>query len=240
MPFPWTPKEMSREVERAVASYWSVRSGQASRQLDGGTTDAGRRGEVTGGLHMDGFADLVTALVLAAGFKLDEIRLKSNVELPGYYRSTKKWDLVVARAGRLCCAIELKSQVGPSFGNNFNNRTEEAIGTSVDIWKAYEKGLIGVAQPWIGYVFLLQDDERSRQPVRVASTLFQTDPIFDGASYAKRYEILCTRIVLERHYSAATLLLSERGSTGAFSEPSLDLSFARFAHSLYGHLVGCA
>jgi len=26
----------------------------------------------------------------------------------------------------LVAAIEAKSQVGPSFGNNFNNRTEEA------------------------------------------------------------------------------------------------------------------
>ena len=39
--------------------------------------------------------------------------------------------------GRLLAVIELKSQVGPSFGNNFNNRTEEAIGSAVDFWTAY-------------------------------------------------------------------------------------------------------
>jgi len=36
-------------------------------------------------------------------------------------------------------AIELKSRVG-SFGNNVNNRTEEAIGNAADIWRAYEEG----------------------------------------------------------------------------------------------------
>ena len=55
-----------------------------------------------------------------------------------FYRPTKKWDLVVIDRGMLVAAVELKSQVGPSFGNNFNNRTEEAIGNAVDVWRAYE------------------------------------------------------------------------------------------------------
>ena len=40
-------------------------------------------------------------------------------------------------------AVEFKSQVGPSFGNNFNNRTEEAIGNAEDIWTAYREGRFG-------------------------------------------------------------------------------------------------
>ncbi len=35
--------------------------------------------------------------------------------------------------GKLLAGIEFKSQVG-SFGNNYNNRTEEAIGSAADIW----------------------------------------------------------------------------------------------------------
>ena len=41
--------------------------------------------------------------------------------LPGYFRPTKLWDLLVTYKGQLIAAIELKSHVGPSFGNNFNN-----------------------------------------------------------------------------------------------------------------------
>ena len=38
--------------------------------------------------------------------------------------------VVTEPATRLVMAIELKSQVGASFGNNYNNRTEEAIGNA--------------------------------------------------------------------------------------------------------------
>ncbi len=41
----------------------------------------------------------------------------------------KKWDLLVVE-GCLIAAIEFKSQVG-SFGNNYNNRTEEALGSQL-------------------------------------------------------------------------------------------------------------
>jgi hypothetical protein len=35
--------------------------------------------------------------------------------------------------GSLVATVEVKSQVG-SFGNNFNNRVEEAIGSATDFW----------------------------------------------------------------------------------------------------------
>ena len=59
--------------------------------------------------------------------------------LPGYFRPTKLWDLLVINQGRLVAALELKSQIGPSFGNNFNNRTEEALGTAIDFGRPTEK-----------------------------------------------------------------------------------------------------
>lgn len=39
------------------------------------------------------------------------------------------------RNGVLLAAIELKSQ-SESFGNNFNNRSEEVIGSARDFWLA--------------------------------------------------------------------------------------------------------
>lgn len=91
-------------------------------------------------------------MFIAAGFARAQILRRARVELPGYYRPTKKWDIVVVSAQRLIAAIELKSQVGPSFGNNFNNRIEEAIGNAVDVWRAYEEGTFGSVRPWLGYV----------------------------------------------------------------------------------------
>lgn len=135
--FPWDERELQQRVRSAVAHYWAARGSQATKQYETGTRDAGARSEVTGGKHLDEFLALLIDVVRRAGFSDEDLRFRTGVELPGYYRPTKKWDLVVIRAGRLCAAIEMKSQVGPSFGNNVNNRSEEAVGNSVDLWLAY-------------------------------------------------------------------------------------------------------
>ena len=68
-----------------------------------------------------------------AGVPQECIYLKNN-HIPGFYRATKDWDLIIiSPKGDLVAAIELKSQVG-SYGNNLNNRTEESLGSSEDFW----------------------------------------------------------------------------------------------------------
>ena len=159
---------------------------------------------------------------------------RAGVELPGYYRPTKKWDLVVISNDRLVAAIELKSQVGPSFGNNFNNRTEEAIGNAVDVWRAYEEGTFGAVRPWLGYVFLLEETPRSITPVRVAQGVFRPEPIFQDTSYKDRYGILCQRLVRERLYDAACFVTSSRDPDSPINQPYDELSFANFTAAIAG------
>lgn len=238
--FPWTDVELGHRVRDAVLRYWSARGGQATRQRESGVADAGTRGEVTGGKHLDAFCALFCDLIRAAGFIDAEIRYRTGLELPGYFRPTKQWDIVVVRGGRLCAAIEMKSQVGPSFGNNYNNRTEEAIGNSVDFWTAYREGRLGSYQPWLGYFFFLEESPRSTRPVVVSRTPFPTEELWHGMSYAQRYAVLCQRLLLERHYNAASLVLSPRGGEGEYVEPSAELGVAHFLKSLYGHLIACA
>ncbi|WP_275531682.1 PaeR7I family type II restriction endonuclease [Ensifer aridi] len=87
---------------------------------------------------------------------------------------------------RLVAAIELKSQVGPSFGNNFNNRTEEAIGTAHDLWTAYREGAFGKhPRPFIGWMMMVEDAPESRRPVTDRSPHFPLFKEFQGASYLK-------------------------------------------------------
>jgi hypothetical protein len=236
--FPWSDDEMMTHVRKAVRSYWTGRSGQASNQLKGKVRDAGSRSEVTGGQHLNAFRDLLCDLVRASGFRRDEIRFTTGIQLPGYYRPAKKWDIVVVRSGRLCAAVELKSQVG-SFGNNVNNRSEEAVGNSVDFWMAFREKRLGLHRPWLGYFFFLQDHPESTRPVKLTDTEFPPDPIFRDSSYADRYRILCERMILERNYDGACLLLSPRGEDGDYREPVAELGFAKFARGLFGHLIGC-
>jgi len=74
---------------------------------------------------MDGFVTLVKSIVRANGLAHAQLHeTRSVLTLPGYFRPTKLWDLIVTHKGRLIAAFEFKSQIGPSFGNNFNNRAE--------------------------------------------------------------------------------------------------------------------
>ena len=81
--------------------------------------------------------------------------------LPGFFRPTKDWDLVVHADDRPVVAIEFKSQNGPSFSNNANNRVEEAIGNAVDLWYVVDRELLP-ARPWVGYVYVIEDDPATR------------------------------------------------------------------------------
>ena len=189
---------------------------------------------------MDGFIDLFTELITQVGISVDNIFRKKAVELPGFFRPTKEWDLLVVRDQRLIAAMEAKSQVGPSFGNNFNNRTEEAMGSALDLWTAFrERAYLDSPQPFLGYFFMLEDCEASNRSVSVQQPHFKVFPEFVGASYMRRYELFCRKLVLERHYTASAFITStnQTGLYGEFKTPANDLSVERFAKILVAHVA---
>lgn len=226
-------------ISKAVAHYWQIRKAQRERQQKKGISDAGLRSAVTGGAQMDGFINLFTKLITDTGINDGCVFRKRLLELPGFFRPTKEWDLIVIKNDHLIAAIEAKSQVGPSFGNNFNNRTEEAMGSALDLWTAFrERAFNGGIQPFLGYFFMLENCEASNRPVRVKEPHFKVFPEFIGASYMKRYEIFCRKLVLERHYTSASFITSDSvtGISGIYEEPATDLSFSLFAKSLASHV----
>ena len=231
------PINMDSRFRDAVQYVWTGRLKQREKQAEAGKIDAGSRGDVTGGAHMGALELLVKDLLIDLGIAEKGIFTKKKLELPGYYRSSKKWDLLVVFGQQLVMAVEFKSIVG-SYGNNLNNRTEEALGNANDIWTAYREGRFGTApRPFLGYLFLLRDDPKVLKPVANKEPHFKVEPIFEGASYGKRAEILCRRLVLERLYDAACLLLSTSEESTRITEPADDLTFRRFAAALRGHVV---
>ena len=236
--FPWTEEQFALRLRAAVKTYWTGRSGQSKSQGKRGVKDAGTRGEVTGGQHLNAVLEMLVETARAAGFSNDEIKLNAGIELPGFFRPQKRWDVIVVRRDRLCAAVELKSQVG-SFGNNFNNRSEEAIGNSTDFWTAFREGRMGKATPWLGYFFFLEEAAKSTRPVGLKKSIFPPFEIFEGTSYAQRYAILCERLVLEHKYTRTALVMSPRGRLGDYTEPNSQLGLYGFAKALHGHLVGC-
>jgi hypothetical protein len=235
---------IEKKVSRAVRHFWLTRNKQSRKQgAKSGARDAGARTAVTAGAQMDGFINLLTELIHGAGVDRSCIFHSAHLELPGYFRPTKEWDLLVVKDNQLIAAIEAKSQVGPSFGNNFNNRTEEAIGSAVDLWTAFREGGLhkGIA-PWLGFIFLLEECPESLRPVKVSEPHFKVFPEFKEASYARRYELLCKKLIRERHYSASAFLTSSRtrGARGIYAEPAEDLPIASFVRQLISHVAAQA
>jgi hypothetical protein len=224
--------ELPTRFQEAVQHYWIARSSQQQKQVDAGTIDAGSRGAVTGGTQMGALEVLVADLLCDAGLERLHVKTRTALELPGYYRPEKKWDLLAVADGQLVAAVEFKSQVGPSFGNNYNNRVEEAIDNATDLWRAFREGRLGPIRPFLGYFFLLEDVPRVHLPVRPAEPYFPIDPIFEGASYSQRYQILCQRLVLERLYDAACLTLATPTSPTELSHPLPELNFNQFTAQL--------
>lgn len=233
--------DYERKAREAVMAFWGNREAARQKQIEAGKADQGERAGVTAGKNMDGFTALIIDIIKGNGLAHAEIHQQRAVlTLPGYFRPTKLWDLLVIHQGQLIAAIELKSQVGPSFGNNFNNRTEEAIGTAHDFWTAYREGSLGdQPRPFIGWMMLVEDAPRSQSPVKDASPHFPVFPEFKGASYLKRYDLLCQKLIREGLYTSASVLASPRtaADSGAFTTLSASTSLKSFVSTLAGHIA---
>ena len=233
------PTNLHQNLRRAVAHFWKTRTSQGRRQGgNSGAKDAGARSMVTGGKQMDGFVSLFASIVEGEGIPASAVNVRSTT-LPGYFRPEKDWDLVVVLEGRLIASVEFKSHVG-SFGNNFNNRVEEALGNATDLNTAYREGAFRPStKPWLGYMMLLEEHKKSTRPVRLRQPHFPAFIEFDNSSYQRRYELFCTRLVRERLYDAACLIVSpsERGADGEYNEPLEELAFSTFISSLQGKLT---
>ncbi|MBN1488737.1 MAG: PaeR7I family type II restriction endonuclease [Phycisphaerae bacterium] len=232
--------ELRAQVSEAVGHFWRTRNEQETNQgAKTGQRDHGARSAVTGGKQLDGFIQLIRNIVVQAGLPEAAIH-RREASLPGYFRPTKEWDLLLVADGNLIATLEFKSQVGPSFGNNFNNRTEEALGSATDLWTAHREGAFKDSlRPWLGYFILVEDTKRSQSPVSVREPHFRVFPEFQNASYVKRYELFCQRLVREGLYNAACLLTSpaDGGARGEFAEPCAEIGVAPFVASLAGHVT---
>lgn len=233
--------DYENKANEAVRIFWERREAAKLKQKKKGKADQGERAGVTSGKNMDNFIDLIEDVVKANGLAGAEIHTaKAVLTLPGYFRPTKLWDLLVMHKGELIAAIELKSQVGPSFGNNFNNRTEEAIGTAHDFWTAYREGAFGKQpKPFTGWVMLVEDHKKSRTPVKDKAPHYPVFDCFKGASYLQRYDVLCQKMVQEGMYSAATLMAAPKVATenARYSCLSDMTSLKSFVCRLAGHVA---
>jgi hypothetical protein len=227
-------------LSEAVAHYWRTLAAQKGKQKAG--TDHGNRSAVTGGKQMNGFCELVKWALVQNGLNEPTVCVGGKRKIPGYFRPTKDWDMILVHRGRLIAAVEFKSQRGPSFGKNLNNRAEEAVGIARDLATACREGAYGrnCKPPWLGWIMLLEECEASTRPVAVAEPHFKVFPEFRDTSYSQRYALLLRKLVQEKLYDSAAFVTSTEagGPRGAYSEPAPDLNMKGLLASLAGHVAG--
>ena len=212
---------MKKEILFAVKSFWQTRQ---------------RQGGVLAGKQLDAFLALLKKKAVEAGVPSECVYLKNN-HVPGYFRASKDWDLlIVSPKGNLIAAIELKSQIG-SYGNNFNNRTEESLGSADDFWTAYrENSFKCVQSPWLGYMMVVGKDDSSLRQVKANEHHFPVRQEFKDSTYLDRYTILCQRLLLEHKYNAVALITTS--DEDSYENLSDNISIESFISSFQGFLSG--
>lgn len=236
-------------VEAAVRKFWKLRAGGTG---------------VLGGKTLDAFADIIRTVVKTS---LPDAVICSRgcvAEVPGFFRPHKSWDLIVIDDGKLVAAIEFKSQVG-SIGNNFNNRTEEVLGSSLDLQTAIEEKALGLeANVFTGYIILVEDSPKSRATPKIKMKYFPvmegflaneaergityvrkldgTYPKATGISYIDRYDMMCKRLVMKKMYSATAVItaLPDPGAQEMYGHVSKETSIEAFLIKLTKHCEGIA
>ena len=237
-------KGYETRVAEAVKNFWKV------RETDG----------VRSGKTLDAFVKLLTWIVHKNGLPDAVVITGKQAQLPGFFRPTKSWDIVIMNQDTLIAAIELKS-IADSFGKNANNRNEEALGSGIDIKEAFEENAIeGLTRLFTGYLILVEDCPETRANVKIQMKYFRAMeefmanpesrnqryvkdenglfPSIDGVSYMKRFDILCRRLMQKKLYTAASVIKSPRAAIddGTYSDVSRDTGIKAFLASLASHV----
>jgi hypothetical protein len=232
-------------VEKAVTFFWTTRQSSGVRA----------------GKSLDGFIDVFKWVVTNNGLPNATFLLGQKAQVPGFFRVSKRWDLLVLDGDTLVAAIELKS-IADSFGNNANNRAEEAMGSGVDIKAAFEEGAFdNNPQIFTGYLILVEDCLGTSTSVDISSMYFRAMeefmddpsvrdslyikandgrfPKIAGVSYMQRYEIMCRRLMQKKLYSAASVITAERQPVppaANFGKLSKETGIKAFLASLAAHV----
>jgi hypothetical protein len=221
-----------KRVDLALRSWIDVRVEQALRSNGTGNAQGGNRPAVTGGKHLNAIDLLVQEELTATGAEGLELRLGRKAALPGYYRPTKAWDLLVLQHGEPVLAVEYKSMNG-SEGRNLNNRADEVFGVAEDIRQAELHGLLPRTMRR-AYVFVMAMTPTSTREVKVAKVAAgTTDPAFDGADYLERSALMCERMMDTGLYHFAWAV-GVRERPFEWVEPRPAVTWDRFARGLHG------
>jgi hypothetical protein len=209
------PQDLDARVQAAIRHFRDTRSTQASKQQQSGSVDQGARSAVTGGAQMDGFIDLLAGLAVEFGARRQDVRRGKHGRLPGLFLSSRQWDLVLFHQGQVLCAFRMVSSDKTGDQEPAEGLVNDAIGSAHELWGAYRESAINKGiQPWLGYVLAAEAPRRGRlSSMRHAG-----------------HALFCSRLVRERLYSGAALILAQ--DDGRYLEPADGLTFRHLCRVL--------
>ncbi len=231
---------MENDIQQAIDFFWNTR----------------RVAGVRSGQTLDGFVYLIEKVMQHSSLPNLEIHTsKISTQLPGFFRPHKSWDVVVTTNGQLVAAIELKSQVG-SIGKNYNNRSEEVLGSGIDLYEAInENGFSQEIDIFKGYIILVEDSIESNSTPTISMSFFPvmtgflddesrrgreyqpngsgSYPRDIGVSYIQRYDELCKRLMFKKMYDAAAVIVSK--DNGSWRSMSNKTDIRAFFDKLLTH-----
>jgi type II restriction enzyme len=183
------------DIKASILDSFAKREKAAELQVEKGIVDVGLRSQVTSGKHLDSLVRAIVRDLCDLGLSPAEILTGNRrTKLPGWFRATKRWDILGFSGNELVTAIELKSIYG-SYGNNLNNRAEESIGGVVDARYAVEANLMNCSSPTFAYVLIVKKDaESSGMCKNPNEPRFNVDRVFRDKSYVERFMVLCRRL----------------------------------------------
>jgi hypothetical protein len=205
------------EIHALLVNFWLAKSDAVRKLADAGLSNTGA--QARNARHMESLSTFVRQMFIDAG--LNESEVKTGGVIPGYFRRSKNWDVVATYRGNLVAVVELKSQVG-SEGNNGNNRIEEALGNVHDATTAQELNkAFGRLPIWTAFCVAFGSSPDDAKPSRPPRSLFPLDPIFEGMTYARQWEIAVDRFVQTGAYSAGWMVTTWVAADGEvkFVEP---------------------
>jgi len=112
---------------------------QAAEQQESEDAARGRRAEVLGGRQLDGFATVCEEILMEAGVPEKSIYFDHEADAAGVLPRDEAVGPRGDPRGRTPRRDRVPVDHEP-FGNNLNNRTEEALGSPTDLYGAYEEG----------------------------------------------------------------------------------------------------
>lgn len=236
---------MDQAIKEAIRHFWRVR--------DGGEG-------VRTGKTLDPFIDIITRTVNESGLpNAGAYTGRNSSQLPGFFRPHKSWDVVIINDGKLIAAVEFKSQVG-SIGNNFNNRTEEVLGSALDLQTAIEEDAFEDATSiFTGYLIVVEKSASTLKKPSVNMDFFPvmkgflaneavrgdqykkrengTFPKVQGISYLSRYDVMCKRLVAKKLYTATAVVAVPNANhdVGDYENLSPETSIKTFLTRLAAH-----